>query len=437
MSTADSSINDQRESLQVVKICGSSLHTICASIPKTNFHQTFCETTGRMPMQHSPPASRSRAAAARPNAGGDQPEEPAHGEQLIDQPEPEKPLINEDEHQAPVQETRVAEGNPIAAQQQGAAALSQSPNPQVTVQQQGAAAQVQATNDIPEHPSSASISPKQGESDVVVRKMQALVVQNLKEPPRFNSKTDPEDWLRGFKRVENFNGRTPTQMLAGAPFCFSGETLDWFDNESDQFDCWETFEREFRTRFVDSTKISEEAREKLRQLVYERGTSFTRHLEIVLKLCGKLDAKMSREEIIRKFVQTFDEEQAMTFVGKALQSLADLRAHVSYLDRTIPFVNRKTSQPSSINAVSRPRSPVRPQIGDSRSAAIHGAAPDQRSSAVSAQRHSSPIIEGEALCNWCNRVGHTFRICLNRQRGYPAAPSQQVAPQQLNENQGN
>ena len=413
-----------------------------------------------MSVQHSPPNTRSRAAAARPNADEDQQVEPAHEEHQIVQLDSEQQVIIEDEHRASVQEAGAAEENPIVAQQQSTAALSQPLNSQVITHQQGAAAPVQVINDVPKRPNSAPTSPRQVESDVVVQKMQALVVQNLKEPPRFISKADPEDWLREFKRVENFNGRTPAQMLAGVPFCFSGETLDWFDNESDQFDSWETFEREFKTRFVDTTKISEEAREKLRQLVYEKGTSFTRHLEIVLKLCRKLDAKMPHEEIIRKFVQTFDEEQAMTFIGKALQSLAELRAHVSYLDRTIPFVNKKTLQSSSINAVARPRSPARSQVGDCRPPAAQSGTFDQRPGAVPAQRRSSPIIvhpttdqtsgpfffgnrrtpEGEALCNWCNRVGHTLRICLNRQRGYPAAKPaapQQIPQQQLNENQGN
>ena len=213
-------------------------------------------------------------------------------------------------------------------------------------------------------PPRVNAPPGQDVSGAVIMKMQTLVVQSLKEPPRFNGKTDPEDWLHEFRRAEVFNSRTPEQMLASVPFCFSGEVLDWFDNESDQFDRWETFERVFKARFVDSTKISEEARETRRRLVYEKGASFTHHLETVLQLCRKLDANVSQEENVRKFVQTFDEEQAMTFVGKALRTVSELRVHVYYLDMAIPVVNKKTQQQSSINAVSRQKSPVRAQSGN-------------------------------------------------------------------------
>ncbi|XP_018494523.1 uncharacterized protein LOC108864074 [Galendromus occidentalis] len=275
---------------------------------------------------------------------------------------------------------------------------------------------------------------------IISQRMQSLVVQTQKEPPKFNGRSD---WLREFKRVASFNGHTETQMLANAPFCLVGEALDWFDNEDDQVDQWERLETNFCYRFADTTKISEEAREKLKRLIYERGTSFTGHLESVLKLCRKLDSRLSEDETIRKVIQTFPRDQAMTLVSKAPKTIAELRAHMSYLDRTIPFVNQRDTDTSAINAVnrsgtSRSRSSERGySVGQFRpSDPTRSVNPPNTGSpgrktpiyVQHAQRITSgPFFSGNRrtpdgipLCNWCNLEGHIIKYCLKQQRGYPA-----------------
>ncbi|XP_018496099.1 uncharacterized protein LOC108864594, partial [Galendromus occidentalis] len=209
------------------------------------------------PVRHSPPCTRATSAAKRTTG------------QQVDETLVQLVNVNPDNHQNQDQATNPGE----------------------------------ETNEV-----TFSERPKQGSQE----KTAAAINVDQEEPPKFNGRSDPIDWLREFKRVASFNGHTKTQMLANAPFWLVGEALDWFDNEDDQVDQWETFETKFRDRFVDTTKISEEAREKLKRLIYERGTSFTGHLESVLKLCRKLDSRLSEDETIRKVIQTFPRDQAMT-----------------------------------------------------------------------------------------------------------------------------
>ena len=86
---------------------------------------------------------------------------------------------------------------------------------------------------------------------------------------------------------------------------------------------------------------------------------------------------MPEHEVIRKFIQTFDQEQAMALVSKSPKTINELRDHVSYFDRTIPFVNGRADQ-ANINAVARARSPAPVRSSDPRSGQDQQRSIDQR-----------------------------------------------------------
>lgn len=290
------------------------------------------------------------------------------------------------------------------------------------------------------------------DSAIITRRMQSLVVQTQKEPPRFNGNGDPLEWLREFRRVANFNGHSMDQMMASAPFCLAGEALDWFDNEAEDADDWTTFEESFRARFVDATKISEEARDKLKRIVYEDGTSFTRHFETVLKLCRKLQPKPGEVDTIRKVILTFGQRHAMTLASKAFGSLTDLRNHMSYLDRTIPFVNQQENDAFAMQAIrsarsrsTERRSPAPPRSSDPPFQSDRRAASPQLARSPAPPTRAPPRLSGnrrdpvtgDPYCNWCDRRGHIFRYCHGYQRGDPPARPQQFPDGQQRQNQGN
>lgn len=141
---------------------------------------------------------------------------------------------------------------------------------------------------------------KDEERATIVERMQSLVFQAQKEALWFNGESDPLEWLREFKRVAAFNGHSESQMLSTAPFFLAGEALDWFDLEAEDLDRWESFEEKFRAHFVDSARMEEEARGKLKNLVYENGSSFTGYLDAVLKLCRKLATDSARRKSSEK-----------------------------------------------------------------------------------------------------------------------------------------
>ncbi|XP_018494703.1 uncharacterized protein LOC108864149 [Galendromus occidentalis] len=242
------------------------------------------------------------------------------------------------------------------------------------------------------------------------------------------------------------------------------DALAWYERAQSELVSWAAFEAHFKSRFVDLAAKRHEALRKLETLTRDKDQRLTPHLEYTMKLCYDFDPEMSEERVIERSLQTLRSEEAYALLSVRPTTISELRAHLTWMDKTIPHLNDRKSQPSdlAINRIggssrnddevrfgrSRSSSREKSERGKSRSSSLDRHPQLQHRSrspapANYAQRGRSPAPaaaqraplqqriptqyftarqypatdynpNGRVLCNWCNNVGHTIKHCRRR-----------------------
>lgn len=178
------------------------------------------------------------------------------------------------------------------------------------------------------------------------------------EYPRFNGTpgTDGEEWLKLYNRAAVFNTEDDEQKLLRVPFCLASDALQWFERRVPTWTTWKQFEIDFQDRFVDASARRQQARRKLDALRRTASEKMIPHLEYVLHLCRDIDPAMAEELIIDRCLMTLRREDIQSLAAVKPKTLAELRAHLSWLDKTLPntTLERERAADPAINLIARP-----------------------------------------------------------------------------------
>lgn len=270
-------------------------------------------------------------------------------------------------------------------------------------------------------------------------------VRLTKEPTKYSTHDDAARWMRQFEMAALLNGWSDAFKFQTIELYMTGVALQWVENMQARTPSWEDLKRLFLARF-DIGRIAK-AKQQLRRLVRDEGTSLLDHLEQIEWLCHQVDQHMTDSEIIEYFANTISPADfADIAAARSTRDIERLRTHLQERARHAATCNQAVApqhQAPLVSALTRPDDARRPRSptrrGSSEGSYGHRTPPSyaapnrppQTPTAPDAQRYgptSRTYFHGDRraqnggpLCNHCNRAGHIMKYCRDRASGMPPA----------------
>ena len=146
----------------------------------------------------------------------------------------------------------------------------------------------------------------------------AISQLHIRHPSVFSGDAgqDPNKWLKGFDRVAKYNRWDHTMCLANVYFYLDGTAQQWFENNEDKLNDWETFQEELKKTFGDRQRQIRSAEEQLKNRAQRHGEPTQSYIQSVLALCNVVNPNMTEADKITHLMKGIAEDMYQALLIK-------------------------------------------------------------------------------------------------------------------------